>query len=96
MVAFDFVAGYIDFNTLSVSLPSVGFNMDLLKYWDGQPLTFVCRNRSGSKTFFAVSFEITDPDIKPAVGDGAKEGAAAAATPPPKKEEEVEISDEVD
>lgn len=40
---------------------------------DGQPVTFVCRRRDGSKTYFIITFTL--------------EGDAPAA-PPPKKEEE--------
>lgn len=36
LVTIDFVQAFLDFNDLSVSLPSVGFHVDLLKYWDGQ------------------------------------------------------------
>jgi len=32
----DFFNPYLDFNELAVKLP--GFNLGLLKYWDGQPL----------------------------------------------------------
>ncbi|KAL7416809.1 hypothetical protein BDY24DRAFT_378323 [Mrakia frigida] len=91
LVTIDFVQAFLDFNDLSVSLPSVGFHVDLLKYWDGQPVTFVCRNRSGTKTFFSVSFEITDAE--PATKAGKNEIEKKEAE---EEEEEVEISDEVD
>lgn len=67
-------------------------------------MTFICRNRAGDKTYFAVAFEIADPNVKPAVGEGVrKEGDEG----PPSKPEtgkspdegddnDVEISDEVD
>lgn len=63
-----------------------------------RPVTFVARNRSGTKTFFSVSFEITD--AAPATEGGPKEVEGANGKPVEKKvkqaEEEVEISDEVD
>jgi hypothetical protein len=60
-----------DFNTLSLSLPA-GFNMTfpLLKYWDGQPVTYVCQRRGTStgpadgKVFWSVAFEIVDEEAK--------------------------------
>lgn len=36
LVTIDFAQGMLDFNDLSVSIPAVGFHVDLLKYWDGQ------------------------------------------------------------
>ena len=32
----DFVQGYLDFNDLSVGIPSIGFHIKLKDYWDGQ------------------------------------------------------------
>lgn len=63
-----------DFNTLSLSLPA-GFNMTfpLLKYWDGQPVTYVCQRRgtatsasgpADGKVFWSVAFEIVDEEAK--------------------------------
>ena len=66
----EFSNGILDFNTLSVQLPkpfSVSFN--LLKYWDGQPVTYACR-RKGDKPldpegmYWSVAFEIVDEDAR--------------------------------
>ncbi|RSH89061.1 hypothetical protein EHS25_002727 [Saitozyma podzolica] len=70
-VSMEFCNGYLDFNTLSLSLPA-GFNMTfpLLKYWDGQPVTYVCQRRGTStgpadgKVFWSVAFEIVDEEAK--------------------------------
>lgn len=69
-VGMEFSNGILDFNTLSVQLPrpfSVSFN--LLKYWDGQPVTYVCRRRSDSPAdpagvYWSVAFEIVDEDAR--------------------------------
>jgi hypothetical protein len=63
----------LDFNTLSAKLPPP-FNLSfpLLQYWDGQPVTYVCKRRAppGSKdqsegeVYFAVAFEIVDEDAR--------------------------------
>lgn len=66
----EFSNGILDFNTLSVQLPkpfSVSFN--LLKYWDGQPVTYVCRRRSENPLdpagmYWSVAFEIVDEDAR--------------------------------
>lgn len=70
-MTFDFAQGLLDFNDLSVHIPSIGFSVQLLKYWDGQPVTFQCRNRSGTKVFFSVAFEIADPEGE--VGSGEED-----------------------
>ncbi|GFZ46921.1 hypothetical protein JCM24511_04146 [Saitozyma sp. JCM 24511] len=73
-VSMEFCNGYLDFNTLSLSLPA-GFNMTfpLLKYWDGQPVTYVCQRRgtatsasgpADGKVFWSVAFEIVDEEAK--------------------------------
>ncbi|KAI8849173.1 hypothetical protein BC829DRAFT_443177 [Chytridium lagenaria] len=47
--AMDFYDGYFDFNAVCLRLP--GFSVNALKYYDGQPLRFVCRTRDRSVTF---------------------------------------------
>lgn len=62
-----------DFNTLSVTLPRpFALSINLLKYWDGQPVTYVCRRRvppgedpvSPDGVYWAVAFEIVDEEAK--------------------------------
>lgn len=72
----DFAQGYIDFSDLSVGIPTVGFHIKLKDYWDGQPVTFVCRNRDGSKVHFSVQFQIIDETVNPT---GKKQEPAPAA-----------------
>ncbi|CAO1624101.1 unnamed protein product [Sympodiomycopsis kandeliae] len=56
----DFANGYIDFNTLSLAIP--GMTFDLKKYWDGQPVRYVARNQSTGQVYFVVQFDIQDLD----------------------------------
>lgn len=57
----DFAQGYIDFNSLYLSIPfSGGLSFDLKKYWDGQPVTYVCKNKSTGDVYFVVQFNIQD------------------------------------
>jgi len=60
----DFCYGFIKFPDLLLSLPA-GISFDLKKYWDGQPVRFVCCERhpggfKGARTFWCVQFEIDD------------------------------------
>ena len=76
----------VDFNTLSAQLPSpFNLHIPLLKYWDGQPVTYVCRRRvpkgqspvAPDGVFFSVAFEIVDEDAK---RDLEKRGGASSGT----------------
>ncbi|CED83829.1 Protein of unknown function DUF1769 [Phaffia rhodozyma] len=93
-ITIDFAQGYLDFNDLSVSIPAVKFHVNLLKYWDGQPVTFVCRNRSGSKEFFKIIFQIINVD--PAEISKAKEENEQDEKGEKDEGEDQQISDEVD
>jgi len=55
----DFCNGYLDFNTFSLKIPG-GLHYSLMKYWDGQPVTYVCRSRDGKQEYFFIVFEIID------------------------------------
>jgi methyl coenzyme M reductase gamma subunit len=82
----------------------------LTKYWDGQPVTYVCQKRGtpGNDVMFAVGFEIVDEELKKALGDkgkgkGFKETESPAENLDQKanekvedKKEKVEISDDLD
>jgi hypothetical protein len=68
----DFCYGFLSFPTLALNLPG-GISFDLKKYWDGQPVRFVCVERrpveegaeggcgddhdEGDRTFWCVVFE---------------------------------------
>lgn len=70
LITVDFCYGFLEFNpALALRLPG-GVTFDLTKYWDGQPVRFVCceRKLSGSgsgddpwgRVFWCISIESTD------------------------------------
>jgi len=64
LITTDFCYGFLKFPDLLLSLPA-GISFDLKKYWDGQPVRFVCCERHPrgfrhAKTFWIVQFEIDD------------------------------------
>ncbi|KAF9010054.1 hypothetical protein BDQ17DRAFT_1397524 [Cyathus striatus] len=73
VITTDFCYGFINFSpSLSLQLPG-GLSFDLMKYWDGQPVRFVCcerkdaasRNGGGNpwgRIFWCVSIEMVDDD----------------------------------
>lgn len=56
VVTVDFCNGYIDFNTLQLVLPYAGLHFDLQRYWDGQPVRYVCKNLASKEVFFVVQY----------------------------------------
>ncbi|OCF74400.1 hypothetical protein I204_04772 [Kwoniella mangroviensis CBS 8886] len=74
-VGMEFCNGLLDFNTLSATLPyPFTLQIPLLKYWDGQPVTYVCQDKptsykdqspvgGGNKVYWSVAFEIVDEEI---------------------------------
>lgn len=44
MLTTDFCYGFLSFPSLALNLPG-GISFDLKKYWDGQPVRFVCVER---------------------------------------------------
>ncbi|KAN0061460.1 hypothetical protein ACQY0O_006307 [Thecaphora frezii] len=61
VVTADFFNGFIDFNDLSLHIPfSGGLSFDLKKYWDGQPVRYVCKDNKSGTVFFVIQFDITD------------------------------------
>jgi Protein of unknown function (DUF1769) len=61
----DFCYGFLEFNpSLALCLPG-GVSFDLMKYWDGQPVRFVCCERKRSeavegRVFWCVAIEIVE------------------------------------
>lgn len=45
----DFCYGFLSFPSLALNLP-VGISFDLKKYWDRQPVRFVCVDRQPPQT----------------------------------------------
>ncbi|KAK4053383.1 hypothetical protein OIV83_001547 [Microbotryomycetes sp. JL201] len=72
----DFCNGYIDFNTLSLKLP-IHLTFPLARYWDGQPVTFVCRRRNTNKDYFVVTFTLDNvKPVNPNADDAQDDGKA--------------------
>lgn len=90
-----------DFNTLSVKLPPpFTMTFPLLQYWDGQPVTYVCKRRAREgedqtqgEVFFAVAFEIVDEEAKRMLAEKEKAGGEAAINGEEKGEGEGDESD---
>jgi len=71
VITTDFCYGFINFSpTLSLQLPG-GISLDLMKYWDGQPVRFVCCERKEGvvgdgepwgRIFWCVAIEINDEE----------------------------------
>lgn len=64
----DFCYGFINFTpTLSLQLPG-GLSFDLMRYWDGQPVQFVCCERKKDeldgnpwgRIFWCVAIEVEE------------------------------------
>ncbi|CDS01326.1 uncharacterized protein SPSC_05359 [Sporisorium scitamineum] len=61
IVTADFFNGFLDFNDLTLHIPfSGGLKLDLKKYWDGQPVRYICKDRKNDKVFFVIQFDIVD------------------------------------
>lgn len=93
LVRGDFSHGFLDFNTLALSLPG-GLSFSLEKYWNGEPVVFNCRKRSNGKSYFVVTFELQ-------AEDGGRLGSVKGGEGGEKEEEgdkvkEVAQSDDVD
>ncbi|KAL6299235.1 DUF1769-domain-containing protein [Sparassis latifolia] len=69
LIIADFCYNYVSFGPsgVGVSLPG-GFSLDLTSYWDGEPVRFVCCERSSEdglpwgRTFWCVVFEREDEE----------------------------------
>lgn len=91
-----------DFNTLSAKLPPpFSLSFPLLQYWDGQPVTYVCKKRAQpneagvidqteGEFYFAVAFEIVDEEARAKLAEQGVE----IPTVEVKKSEEVVSGDE--
>ncbi|KAF9362122.1 hypothetical protein BGX26_000010 [Mortierella sp. AD094] len=53
---FDFFNPYLDFANFTLRVP--GFSVDITKYWDGQPLTYIIKSQDSSVVFMAFQFEL--------------------------------------
>jgi Protein of unknown function (DUF1769) len=78
----DFCYGFLTFPKITLSLPG-GINFDLMKYWDGQPVRFVCCERNADaggklagpgRTFWCVVFEVVDDGEGEPIGTRSTKG----------------------
>ncbi|KAM0424241.1 hypothetical protein ACHAPT_010613 [Fusarium lateritium] len=69
---FDFFNPYLDFSNLALKLP--GFQLPIMKYWDGQSLRYVLRNRETEETYLVILFTLYHKDYVNEDGS-LKEGA---------------------
>ncbi|KAI0121094.1 hypothetical protein BJ170DRAFT_145163 [Xylariales sp. AK1849] len=77
----DFFNPYLDFGDFSLRLP--GFTLPIMKYWDGQGLRYVLRNKSTSETYLVVLFTLyLKEDVNE---DGSLKPAALASHRPDKQ-----------
>jgi len=71
----DFFNPYLDFNDFALRLP--GFTLPIMKYWDGQGLRYVLKNRKTDTVLFVVLFTLylkEDVDEHGNVKDGVEGG----------------------
>ncbi|KEY65683.1 hypothetical protein S7711_07515 [Stachybotrys chartarum IBT 7711] len=73
----DFFNPYLDFTNLALRLP--GFHLPIMRYWDGQGLRYVLRNKETDEVYLVVLFTLyRKEDVNE---DGTlKQGAEARAT----------------
>ncbi|CAG8971436.1 hypothetical protein HYALB_00002019 [Hymenoscyphus albidus] len=69
----DFYNPYLDFNEFALRLP--GFTLPIMKYWDGQGLRYVLKDRSTDQLLFCVLFTLylkEDVDEEGNVNEGVE------------------------
>jgi len=78
IITTDFCYGFLEFNpTIALRLPG-GLSFDLMKYWDGQPVRFVCceRKKAGDsegapwgRIFWCVAIELVEGETENEIAD---------------------------
>ncbi|KAG0054498.1 hypothetical protein BGZ83_011092 [Gryganskiella cystojenkinii] len=53
---FDFFNPYLDIANFTLNVP--GFSVDITRYWDGQPLTYIIKSQDSSVVFMVFQFEL--------------------------------------
>ncbi|KAK6077021.1 hypothetical protein SCUP515_05204 [Seiridium cupressi] len=85
----DFFNPYLDFGDFSLKLP--GFTLPIMKYWDGQGLRYVLRNKSTNDTYLVVIFNLyLKEDVNE---DGSLKPAAIASHKPEGRKAVGEVTD---
>ncbi|KAL7769724.1 hypothetical protein ACKLNR_001108 [Fusarium oxysporum f. sp. zingiberi] len=87
---FDFFNPYLNFSDLALNLP--GFQLPIMKYWDGQGLRYVLRNKETGEPYLVILFSLYHKDYINEDGS-LKEGAQDSFKQPEKATEENEEFD---
>ncbi|KAM5368821.1 hypothetical protein ACJA88_010761 [Fusarium oxysporum] len=87
---FDFFNPYLNFSDLALNLP--GFQLPIMKYWDGQGLRYVLRNKETGEPYLVILFSLYHKDYVNEDGS-LKEGAQDSFKQPEKVTEENEEFD---
>lgn len=76
----DFFNPYLDFSDFALRLP--GFTLPIMKYWDGQGLRYVLRNKATGQVYLVILFTLylkedvnEDGSIKPHAFEAAKKAS---------------------
>ncbi|KAK9453473.1 hypothetical protein V1511DRAFT_512770 [Dipodascopsis uninucleata] len=59
---FDFFNPYLDMTNFVLKLP--GYSLDVLRYWDGQPLRYVMKSKTSEIVYFTLLFELINDDTE--------------------------------
>ncbi|CAZ86071.1 unnamed protein product [Tuber melanosporum] len=68
----EFSGPWLDLAEFRVVLP--GFRVDILKYWDGQPLRFLLRNRASGEVYLVVEFDLVEGEEEGSDGRSTSSG----------------------
>ncbi|KAK4445547.1 hypothetical protein QBC34DRAFT_413016 [Podospora aff. communis PSN243] len=93
----DFFNPYVDFNEFALRLP--GFHLPIIRYWDGQGLRYVLRNRSTGQVYLVVLFTLylredvnEDGSLKPAALQAtARASGGKGEKGEPMKKDDIEV-----
>jgi len=58
----DFCNPYVDFNKFVIKLPCL--QIDVLRYWNSQPLRYIAKSRDGKVTFFVIEFALVENKLR--------------------------------
>ncbi|RBQ75560.1 hypothetical protein FVER14953_12790 [Fusarium verticillioides] len=81
---FDFFNPYLNFSDLALNLP--GFQLPIMKYWDGQGLRYVLRNKETGEPYLVILFSLYHKDYVDEDGS-LKDGAQDSFKQPEKVSE---------
>ncbi|KAJ9656862.1 hypothetical protein H2201_008384 [Coniosporium apollinis] len=75
----DFFNPYLDFNEFALKLP--GFTLPIVRYWDGQPLRYVLKNRATNTPLFVIVFTLVPAEeVDQAEGGGERQESKTEET----------------